>query len=143
MNTHPHRTPADAPIEAFFDEFAAASDAGDWDRYGDMFLTQFMNADPATATVIARDDLIAFLPHRKGVFERAGATGTALASLATTHLDDRHVLAETTWSITYEPGRAPEEVPVLHATFVLRLEDRWRVALYLNHNNLLELLGLD
>lgn len=142
MNTYPDQTVADAQIEVFFDDFTAASEAGDWARYGDMFLAQFMNVDPATATPIARDDLVAFLPHRKGLFERAGATGTALASLAITHLDERHVLAETTWTITYEPGRAPADVAVLHSTFLLRLEDRWRVALYLNHNNLLELLGL-
>ena len=142
MNDYPDQRSASAPIESFFADFAEASDAGDWPRYGDMFLPQFMNADPSTATPIARDDLIAFLPHRKGLFERAGATGTALASLAITHLDDRHVLAETTWNITYEPSRAPDHVPVLHSTFLLRFEDRWRVAVYLNHNNLLELLGI-
>ena len=30
----------------------------------------------------------------------------------------------------------------LRTTFVLRHEDRWRVAVYLNHGSLLELLGL-
>ncbi len=133
---------ADAPIAEFFAAFAAASAAEDWASYGEMFLPNFMNADPASAGPVARDDLIAFLPHRKGIFGKVGAVGTTLASLTIQHLDERHVLAETTWRVEYEPERKPETVPVLHSTFMLRREDRWRVAVYLNHNDLFEVLGV-
>ena len=68
-------------IQAFFADFERASADEAWDRYGDMFLATFMNMDPAVARPLARDDLVAFLPHRKAVFERVGATGTRLASL--------------------------------------------------------------
>jgi hypothetical protein len=91
---------------------------------------------------VSRDDLVAFLPHRKSLFESVGATGTTLASLRVQHLDDRHALAETTWTVEYLPDRTPSHVPVLHATFLLRLEDQWCVAVYLNHDDLPALLGL-
>lgn len=126
-------------IEEFFARFSEASANEEWARYGEMFMPSFLNIDPAASVPISRDDLIAFLPHRKGLFERAGATGTELDSLRTQELDDRHVLAETTWNVVFDHERSPV---VLHSTFLLRDEDRWRVAVYLNHNNLLELLGL-
>lgn len=142
MTDQRRRTLADAPIEDFFAAFSAAAAAEDWARFDDMFLTHFLNADPAAAGPVARDDLIAFLPHRKGIFDSVGATGTALASLVIHHLDERHVLAETTWTVDYRPDRRPVEMPVLRSTFLLRLEDRWRVAVYLNHDDLRRLLGL-
>jgi ketosteroid isomerase-like protein len=126
-------------IEAFFADFESAADNEDWTRYGDMFLEQFFNMDPASARTVARDDLIAFLPHRKTVFERAGATGTRLANLHLERLDEIHVLARTTWDVLFNHDHAPVQ---LRSTFVLRHEDRWRIALYLNHGTLLELLGL-
>jgi hypothetical protein len=129
-------------IADFFNGFADASTNEDWASYGDLFLPAFMNIDPSRAAPVAREDLIAFLPQRKGIFDRAGATGTTLANLDVRALDDRHAIAETTWSIQYVAGRAPATPVFLHSTFVLRLEDRWRIAVYLNHHNLMELLGL-
>jgi hypothetical protein len=129
-------------IAAFFDEFADASTNEDWTSYGDLFLPAFLSIDPSSAAPVAREDLIAFLPQRKGIFDMAGATGTTLASLDVLALDGRHAIAETRWSIQYVAGRAPATPVFLHSTFVLRLEDRWRIAVYLNHNNLMELLGL-
>jgi hypothetical protein len=132
----------EAEIADFFARFADASASEDWARYGELFLATFMNLDTNGAGPVARDDLIAFLPQRKGIFARAGATGTRLVSLEVRALDDRHAIAETTWSIDYDAGRAPADPALLHSTFLLRLEDQWRIAVYLNHNNLLELLGL-
>ncbi len=125
-------------IEAFFADFERASADEAWGRYGDMFLATFMNMDPMAAQPLARDDLIAFLPHRKAVFERVGATGTRLASLNVDQLDDTHVLARTTWDVVFEGEHAPVQ---LETTFLLRHEDRWRIAVYLNHGSLVELLG--
>jgi ketosteroid isomerase-like protein len=126
-------------IEAFFADFENASDTEDWARYGDMFLEQFLNLDPASAGTVARDDLIAFLPRRRAVFERAGATGTRLTDLRVERLDDIHVLARTTWDVVFDHEHASVQ---LRSTYVLRHEDRWRIAMYLNHGSLLELLGL-
>ena len=126
-------------IGQFFADFERASADQAWDRYGSMFLPTFLNLDPDTAAAVARDDLIAFLPHRKGLFERAGATGTTLTDLEIETLDERHVLARTTWAVQFNEQHHPV---VLRSTFTLRREDGWRIAVYLNHESLLELLGL-
>ena len=126
-------------IESFFSEFAEASDNEDWATYGDLFLDQFLNVDPSRCAPVARDDLIAFLPQRRILFESAGATGTRLVDVQTDSLDDRHALARTRWEVVFDRDHAPVE---LDTTFLLRHEDRWRIALYLNHGSLPELLGV-
>jgi hypothetical protein len=126
-------------IAAFFDEFQEASRVEDWPRYGDLFLPEFLNIDPGSATVLQRDRLIAFLPQRREIFERAAASGTALATLEVDALDDRNAFARTEWDVLFTEEHPPV---TLRTTFLLRLEDRWRIAVYLNHGTLLELLGL-
>ncbi len=129
---------ADA-IEAFFSEFAAASDNEDWTRYGDLFLDQFLNASPDMCAPLAREHLIAFLPQRRALFDSVGATGTRLVDLQFESLDDFHVLARTKWEVTFDHEHPYVE---LDTSFLLRHEDRWRIAVYLNHKSLPELLGL-
>ncbi|MBV9831139.1 MAG: nuclear transport factor 2 family protein [Marmoricola sp.] len=133
------RTGSSEQVAAFFVEFEQASEQQDWGRYEGLFLDQFLSADPTSAGVVARDALITFLPHRKAVFERAGATGTTLVDLDVEQLDDKHVLASTTWAVVFDHDHDPVQ---LRSTFLLRHDDRWRIAVYLNHGNLLELLGL-
>ena len=139
MNTDTTSDPT-PQIRQFFADFESASRDQDWSRYEEMYLPEFLNLDPSSASTVARDDLIAFLPHRKRVFERARATGTTLTSLTIERLDARHVLARTTWDVAFDHDRT---AVTLRSTFLLRREDRWRIAVYLNHDSLLENLGLD
>ncbi len=62
-----------AEIERFFADFEDATRTEDWRRYGEMFLPRFMSLDPSAAGSVARDDLIAFLPQRKGADHLDGA----------------------------------------------------------------------
>ena len=129
-----------AEIEAFFAEFADASRAEEWERFEHLFLPTFLSLDPTTAAPVERQALIAFLPRRRELFERVGASGTRLATLEITDLDAIHALARTTWSVVYE---RPHDPVTLRSTFTLRrTDDGWRIAVYLNHESLLELLGL-
>ena len=133
-------TPADrtGEIEAFFADFERATTQEDWARYGEMFLADFLNLDPTAAGPLARDDLIAFLPRRKAFFERFGATGTRLADVQVQTLDGTHALARTRWDVLFDHDHPPV---TLETTFLLRHEDRWRIAVYLNHRSLPELLA--
>ncbi len=139
MNSDQSARTITAEIATFFSEFEDASRAEDWDRCGDLFLPQFLNMDPSSSGPVARADLIAFLPKRKGIFDLAGAVGPTLASIDVEPMDDQHVLARTTWDVVFDDDR---DHVVLRSTFVLRRENRWQIAVYLNHGSLLELLGL-
>lgn len=126
-------------IQQVFTEFEEASHAEDWSRFEDLFLPTFLSLDPAVAAPVDVRSLIAFLPRRRGVFESAGATGTRLASIEISELDERHSLARTTWSVVYDE---PHEPVTLRSTFLLRYVDgSWRIAVYLNHESLTELLA--
>ena len=130
----------DAEIDAVFAEFASASRDEQWDRFDALFLPSFFNLDPTSAGPVERQALIAFLPRRRGLFESVGATGTELASLDVTELDPRHALARTTWTVLYD---GPHDPVTLRSTYLLRrTDDGWRIAVYLNHESLLEILGL-
>ena len=130
----------EAEIEAVFAEFQEASDSEEWHRFERLFLPTFLSLDPASATPVERDALIAFLPHRRGLFARAGATGTRMTGLEVVPLDGSHVLARTTWDVLYD---GPHAQVTLRSSFLLRrTEDGWRIAVYLNHESLLALPGV-
>lgn len=62
-----------------------------------------------------------------------------LADISEMPLDDLHTLVRTSWNLRMrdEPPRAPV---CLRSTFLLRRERReWRIALYLNHQDMNEL----
>jgi hypothetical protein len=129
----------DAEIAALFAAFEGASESEEWHRFERLFLPTFLSLDPGTAAPVERDALIAFLPHRRGVFARAGASGTKLATLEVVPLDGIHVLARTTWDVVYDDPHFPV---TLRSSFLVRhTEDGWRIAVYLNHESLLELLA--
>ena len=129
-----------AEIEAVFAEFEQASRDEDWQRFDRLFLPAFFSLDPASAAPVERQALISFLPRRRGVFERAGATGTRLATIEVTSLDPLHALAATTWTVLFH---GPHDPVTLRSTFLLRRTgDGWRIAVYLNHESLLQILGL-
>lgn len=128
-----------AAIEAVFAEFEDASSREEWARFDGLFLPTFLSLDPATAAPLERQALIGFLPRRRGIFERAGASGTRLATLEVTQLDPIHALARTTWDVLFDRTHDPV---TLRSTFLLRhTEDGWRIAVYLNHESLLQLLA--
>jgi hypothetical protein len=127
-------------IEDLFAEFEEASRAEEWERFEHLFLPTFLSLDPTVAAPVERAALIAFLPRRRSLFDRAGASHTRLATLDITELDALHVLARTTWTVVFQQ---PHDPVILRSTFTLRRTDEgWRIAVYLNHESLLELLGL-
>jgi ketosteroid isomerase-like protein len=128
-------------VEAVFAEFQKASRSGEWQRFERLFLPTFFSLDPATAAPVDRQMLIAFLPRRRELFQRAGASGTKLTAIDVTALDPIHAQARTTWTVEYD---RPHHPVTLRSTFTLRrTDDGWRIAVYHNHESLLQLLGLE
>ena len=131
-------------IEAFFADFENASDAEDWARYGDMFpSSSFWKPVPGLTgqELWARDDLVASVPAApqsriRSARARPAHDSPTCASRGSTNI---HVLARTTWDVVFDHEHASVQ---LRSTYVLRHEDRWRIAMYLNHGSLLDLLGL-
>ncbi|MFD6179390.1 MULTISPECIES: antibiotic biosynthesis monooxygenase family protein [unclassified Isoptericola] len=119
------------------DGFAAFFEAMSDDEGGsgaDGFAEQFLSLDPSTVAVVGREQLRAALPARHAMFGSIGATGTRLSGLDVTRLDDRHVLARTTWDVLFADESA--EPMRLESTYLLRRDGgRWQAVVYLNHRD--------
>ena len=125
-------------LDEFFTRFAAAGDVGDWDYYNEVFVDTFLNLDPSTVTAVPRAALIAALPAREAMFSAMGIDGLDFTGTSdATQIDEHHVLASTTWNGRPSPGNNHPPL-TLQSTFLLRRdpESGWRVAVYLNHQNM-------
>jgi hypothetical protein len=71
--------------------------------------------------------------------EAIGSDGLELAEIDETPLDDLHTLVRTSWQLRMRDQAARDPV-FLHSTFLLRKDDgAWRIALYLNHQDMARL----
>jgi hypothetical protein len=125
-------------VEEFFADFEKRGN--DPSAVSDFFDDQFLSLDPSGSMVVRTDQLAAALPSRAAMFRTIGITGTRLASLALSVLDEKHVLVHTRWDSTFvEPSSDPLE---LSSSFLLRRTDRgWRVAVYLNHADIAQVIA--
>lgn len=106
----------------------------------DLFHDPFLSLDPAAVTVVEREQLRAALPARARLFAAAGMRRAELQEVRTTELDDMHVLARTTWTMSAVDSTA--EPITLESTYLLRREGAaWSAVVYLNHHDVRALLA--
>jgi ketosteroid isomerase-like protein len=129
----------DDQVRGFFDRFTAASDGLDVDALGELFDETFLAADPNGAQRVPRALFLQVLPRRAELFAAAGIDRVTMTDLEHEALDDTYVLARTGW----RGERAGNGQAVrLASTFLLRRDgDRLRVVLYLNHQDLRQVLS--
>jgi ketosteroid isomerase-like protein len=132
----------DQQVRRFFDAFSAASDQLDTAALGGLFADPFLAADPAGAQPVPRELFLKALPRRAELFGAAGIGRVVLDDVTHEALDDTYVLARTTWRAERAAdGGEPAQVR-LASTFLLRREgDGLQVVLYLNHQDLAEVLS--
>jgi hypothetical protein len=121
-------------LRAHLERLASGADSGP-ESAVDLFAETFLALDPVRSVVVTREGMRAALVQRHARFAAAGIRTTRLETLKTRPLDDRHQLAETTWSAESDD---PAAVPlVLGTTFLLReSEGNWSVVVYLNHDDI-------
>jgi hypothetical protein len=106
----------------------------------DAFHDQFLSLDPATVTLVSREQLEQAIPARRAMFAAVGATGTTLRHVEVHELDDLHVLATTTWDVELVDKRA--EPLTLESSYLMRrIDAAWRVLVYLNHRDIAAVLA--
>jgi hypothetical protein len=128
-------------VREFFQRYQRAADELDRDALANLFSGVFMSLDVNSATAVSPQALLAVLPRRRQLFEAIGSDGLELADISEMPLDDLHTLVRTSWRLRMR-DRAPCEPVFLLSTFILRREDgMWRIAVYLNHQDLNRLLS--
>lgn len=106
-----------------------------------LYTPTFLMLDPASATAVTREALIAALPLRRKVFGSAGIDGLDLVGWNEQPLDEVHTLVHTTWSARFAADAGEQAPLTITADWVLRrTDDSWQIAVYLNHTHLPQVL---
>jgi len=129
--------PLDPDIRAFLTDFERRGAEPDSDS-GEQFAEAFLVGDPNHATVLERTVLVASLPSRRAMFDKAGIRPARCVDAAQLDLDDHYVLLTTDWDADRE-----HEAPLrLESTFLLRRGSTGvSVLAYLNHRDIAAVLA--
>jgi hypothetical protein len=135
--TMPLWTALDADLSQFLDAFdeRRANDGAD---IAPLFAPTFLALDPANAVALTPEVLAQALPTRRRMFAEAGVGETRRVHAEQLRLDDNHILLSVEWSAEREAREALE----LSSMFLVRRDSEGtRVLVYLNRNDIVELLA--
>jgi hypothetical protein len=131
--------PVRPEVRDFFRRYERAAEDLDSEALASLFCAEFMSLDAGSATTLSPQALLAALPRRKQLFEAIGSDGLELADMTELPLDDLHTLVRTSWKLRMRT-EPPGDPVCLRSTFLLRKDGQaWRIALYLNHQDMAEL----
>lgn len=74
------------------------------------------------------------------MFEQMGHRSTKLESAVVTELDDRYVMAETKWRMTFAHGEGQLSDVVVGSTYLLDTKAELEILLYLMHQDITTVL---
>src|ERR1700687_5220962 len=101
-----------AALDRFFQEFELDSNSDDIPSMVSHFAETFLAAGPQGTQCVRSSEFALALPRRKQLFARLGCQPATLVSLQQTPLDDRYVMAKTTWRLDFARGTEVEQVLV-------------------------------
>lgn len=128
-----------ADVEAFLRSFEYdEGDSAAAERAASRFADTFLSADPLAVRALTRQQIAGALPRRREMFDAAGVGSLTLDAAREIRLDSQHVLVRTSWTAPTREGGSV----TLESTYVLRrTPDGLQVLLYLNHQDMTELLN--
>lgn len=125
-------------ILEFFERYQSAGETPGSTVLTESFHEVFLSLDPAGVASVLREALVAALPRRKELFAAVGAGEPELTAISEIPLDELHTLVRTTWAVPVDGG----EPLTLASDFLLRrVESSWQIVVYLNHQDVGELVG--
>jgi hypothetical protein len=128
-------------IEQFFRNFERQSNGSNPDELFAQFGDAVMVAGPDGSRVVRASDLAVALPKRKELFNRIGCRSTRLLSMQETRIDQRYVMAETQWCLTFERGEGRIDDIHVGSTFILDCgTDEVKIVFYLTHQDIMKIL---
>lgn len=126
-------------VEAFLRHFERNNSKSDFSEALAQFADPFMVAGPQGAQCVRVSDFARALPKRKQLFESYGCQPMQLISADTHALGDRYAIAHTRWKMDF--ANSDREAMVVESTFVLdTAEERFRIVLYLAHQDIVAML---
>src|SRR5579871_92016 len=108
-----------AIAERFLARFESLSNSADAAASAALFADVFIAAGPSGAQAVKASDFALALPKRKQLFDSLGLRAARLVSADMRPLDDRYVLADTRWQMTFAPGGQEEAQILAESVFLL------------------------
>jgi hypothetical protein len=131
----------ETPVDRFFEAFQRASNSDDILSMVSHFAEAFLAAGPRGAQCVRSADFAKALPKRKQLFHRLGCQPATLVSLQQTPLDNRYVMAKTTWRFDFARGNHQMGEVLVDSTYLLDTSaDEFKIVLYLTHQDIMEVL---
>lgn len=134
------------PVSRFFDLFARQTAEDDIPAIVSHFTDPFLFAGPSGAQPVRVADFAAALPKRKAFFASLGSQPTDLVSVDELTLDERYVLARTTWRFSFLRDNTSVQQFDVDSTFLVDTgqpngsDAELKILLYLHHQDLMQLL---
>ena len=136
-----------ADVSRFLEEFARQTAEDDIPALVSNFADPFLFAGPTGSPQPVRSaDFAAALPKRKAFFAGLGARPTELVRIDEQRLDERYVLARTTWRFSFLRENASLEQFEVDSSFLIDRgqpgdrETTLKILVYLNHQDLMQML---
>lgn len=104
------------------------------------FAETFLVAGPDGPRVIRASDFALALPKRRKMFDEWGLRSTKLDSTVVTKLDERYVMAETKWLMSFGHGEGQLSDVLLGSTYILDTKDELNILFYLSHQDIVTVL---
>ncbi len=131
----------EAAVEEFFHAYEHNSDVGNIPELLTQFGDSFLAAGPDGAQCVRGEDFARVLPKRKQFFDGLGCRTTELIGLQQTPLDDRHVVAQTTWRMTFARADGSQDPVEVVSTFLVDAgPGGCRILVYLAHQDIMGIL---
>jgi hypothetical protein len=129
-------------VGRFFQLYAQKTSKDDIPSLVSLFADPFLSADPHGTHCVGIDAFAAALPKRKLLFDRLGCKPAVLMSLQETQLDERYVLAKTTWRFEFvRANQGENEVVLADSTFLIDTgKEEFKIVMYMAHQDIMQVL---
>jgi hypothetical protein len=132
----PNTLPA-SPLANFLQAYETNSSTGNVTALLTQFADPFMAAGPTGVQCLRAADMAAALPKRLQLFAGLGAQPSKLVSCQETRLDERFIMAETRWQMTFIREGQPTRQVMADSLFILdTAADTPKIILYIAHQDL-------
>jgi hypothetical protein len=127
-------------IEEFLRAFEHTDEQHDIDALVSRFADTFLVASPDGARTIRASDFALALPKRQKMFDEMGCRSTKLDAVIVTKLDERYVMAETKWRMSFAYGEGQAKDVVVGSTYIVDTRDDPKILFYLSHQDITKAL---
>ena len=127
-------------VGRFFQLYAQRSSEDNTPALVSQFADPFVSADPHGTRCVRVEDFATALPKRKLLFDRLGSRPAVLVNLHETQLDERYVLAKTTWRFDFVHSNSGEPEQVFaDSTFLIDTGgDEFKIVMYMAHQDIMQ-----